>query len=352
MEQTINWATHYLRDNGCVILAESIQRLRDEILNTRWRDITLDNVSVGSSVTLFINYYHIIFDITIKNIEGPKHDERIDNSNSISLTALWSFGRPKMPLSCLKSLLESVTAKYSCDIHDNSLLIISPKEKAVDTFIDLCDIAYKLRIEANEDLKKYVTDKQLNPCIDDARIDYDDEFILDITPIATSDILIGLSDLDCARDLDTTIIKNNNSDDEKWLNKQGIIAFKRENDGECALFYFRKAIEKGSIDAMINGFYVLWHYKCYIRAYNWLHKMNTNENKKNIKCLWNEAMLWFYGNNLENNPLEQNIIYAKKLLNYIVYNADKFIHDNIENKEIVTLACEYLQRCEFQMLSD
>lgn len=148
-----------------------------------------------------------------------------------------------------------------------------------------------------------------------------------MTKIKAPDKLIGLRCFDCERDFCTYRWKDDNPDVVECLNQWGIMANNKENDAERALFYFTEAVENGNINAMINGFSVLWNAGCYNRAVCWLQTMNSKE-VKNIKCLWNEAMLYFYGNKLENNPLKRSVNKAKDLLDYILIHFEEFISDN------------------------
>lgn len=148
-----------------------------------------------------------------------------------------------------------------------------------------------------------------------------------MTTIKASDKLLGLRNFDCERNISTFTWKDYNPDAVERLSEWGIMASNKENDAERALFYFTEAVDKGNIDAMINGFSVLWNAECYNRAVRWLQTMNS-KSVKNIKCLWNEAMLWFYGSKLENNPLKRNINKAKELLDYLFIHFDAFNKDN------------------------
>ncbi len=155
--------------------------------------------------------------------------------------------------------------------------------------------------------------------------------------ITAYDILSGLASFDCQRELYTWSWKDDNQDSVERLNEWGIMASNKENDAERGLFYFTEAVDKGNIDAMINGFSVLWNAECYNRAICWLQTMNSKE-VKNIKCLWNEAMLWFYGSRLENNPLKRNFNRAKELLDYIIIHHDTFKEQDKDNRKIVQRA--------------
>jgi hypothetical protein len=152
--------------------------------------------------------------------------------------------------------------------------------------------------------------------------------------IKPNDMFLSLQQFDCARDICTFTWKDDNQDSVERLNEWGIMANNKENDAELALFYFTEAVDKGNIYAMINGFSVLWNAECYNRAICWLQTMNSKE-VKNIKCLWNEAMLWFYGSRLENNPLKRNFNRAKELLDYIIIHHDTFKEQDKDNRKIV-----------------
>lgn len=54
--------------------------------------------------------------------------------------------------------------------------------------------------------------------------------------------------------------------------------------------------------------------------------------------MWNEAMLWFYGSRLENNPLKRNFNRAKELLDYIIIHHDTFKEQDKDNRKIVQRA--------------
>lgn len=169
--------------------------------------------------------------------------------------------------------------------------------------------------------------------------------------IKASDILFGLVSFDCKRNLNTRTWTDNNSDEVERLNEWGIMANNKENDAEQALFYFSDAIEKGCIDAMINGFGILWNCECYNRAAQWLKTMNSKADK-NIKCLWNEAMLYFFGCKIENNPLKRDTHKAIELLDYIILHYDKFIAKDESNRRIVQKAYIFTLKHKLHRLGD
>lgn len=166
-----------------------------------------------------------------------------------------------------------------------------------------------------------------------------------------SDILLGLFSFDCQRDLYTWSWVDDNPDEVERLNEWGIMANNKENDGERALFYFSEAMEKGNTNAMINGFSVLWNSECYNSAARWLQSMNSKE-IKNIKCVWNEAMLRFYGSTLENNPLKKDYNKAKELLDYIILHYDVFKSKDKYNRTIVQNAYIFSLKHKLHKLGD
>lgn len=156
--------------------------------------------------------------------------------------------------------------------------------------------------------------------------------------ILTTNVLLGLFAFDCDRkpsyvdckgELQTDPERDfigDNPDKAENLNEKGIMS-SNDSDLSCALDFFKEAVAMGSSNAMINGFCTLWTFGRFHEAAEWLNVMNSLKNK-NIKCLWNEAMLYFYGNKLENNPLKRSVNKAKDLLDYILIHFEEFIPDN------------------------
>lgn len=156
--------------------------------------------------------------------------------------------------------------------------------------------------------------------------------------ILTTNLLLGLFAFDCDRKPSYVDCKGelqpdperdfigDNPDKAENLNEKGIMS-SNDRDLSCALDFFKEAIAMGNSNAMINGFCTLWSFGRFHEAAEWLNVMNSLKNK-NIKCLWNEAMLYFYGNKLENNPLKRSVNKAKDLLDYILIHFEEFISDN------------------------
>lgn len=156
--------------------------------------------------------------------------------------------------------------------------------------------------------------------------------------ILTTNLLLGLFAFDCDRKPSYVDCKGelqpdperdfigDNPDKAENLNEKGIMS-SNDSDLSCALDFFKEAVTMGNSNAMINGFCTLWSFGRFHEAAEWLNVMNSLKNK-NIKCLWNEAMLYFYGNKLENNPLKRSVNKAKDLLDYILIHFEEFISDN------------------------
>ena len=156
--------------------------------------------------------------------------------------------------------------------------------------------------------------------------------------ILTTNLLLGLFAFDCDRKPSYVNCKGelqpdperdfigDNPDKAENLNEKGIMS-SNDSDLSCALDFFKEAVAMGNSNAMINGFCTLWSFGRFHEAAEWLNVMNSLKNK-NIKCLWNEAMFYFYGNKLENNPLKRSVNKAKDLLDYILIHFEEFISDN------------------------
>lgn len=88
-------------------------------------------------------------------------------------------------------------------------------------------------------------------------------------------------------------------------------------DSEKAVAVFTEASENGCQNAMLNIFTVYWANEGnYAKAVDWL-KYIAGAPNPSIKCLWNLATLYYFGNNLPNNPLHKNILKAKEILGRI-----------------------------------
>lgn len=96
-------------------------------------------------------------------------------------------------------------------------------------------------------------------------------------------------------------------------NKQGI---DKANNGESeeAITLFVKASELGNRDSMINLFTVYWANEGrYKKAAEWI-KYVANSEFPSLHCLWNLAVMYFWGEDLAYNPIAKDIDLARKYL--------------------------------------
>lgn len=176
MNITIDGEINRLAKNGYLIVAESLTTLRDFIKARRWDGVDLDNIGyVQNGIVLYVNYCHILFSITIKTIEqNSVAYDYVYRTNSVTLEARWSYGRPNYPITCLKSLLKEITMKYTnFNLFYSCISIKEASYKAIEIFFNLCDIAHRMRIVSNDELKEYVMANQLNTCKEIPSIDGD-----------------------------------------------------------------------------------------------------------------------------------------------------------------------------------
>lgn len=89
------------------------------------------------------------------------------------------------------------------------------------------------------------------------------------------------------------------------LNQQGVKSMEKEQQIELALSYFREAVDLQYEAAKINGFLTLWQSERYSEAAEWLLEQNQYK-PYNFYCLWNEAMLRFWGNEIKHNPIPKS----------------------------------------------
>lgn len=85
-----------------------------------------------------------------------------------------------------------------------------------------------------------------------------------------------------------------------------------------AISLFTELSEKGCHNAMINLFSMLWASQSeYSKAADWLKYVEGMEDPS-LWCLWNLAVMYFMGENLNNNPLSKDHNKAKAILKRII----------------------------------
>lgn len=84
-----------------------------------------------------------------------------------------------------------------------------------------------------------------------------------------------------------------------------------------AIELFTELSEKGCHNSMLNLFSIYWSNRGeYKKATEWLQYITGGDNPS-IKCLWNLAVLYYFGENLPNNPLTKDHTKAKNILSHI-----------------------------------
>lgn len=89
------------------------------------------------------------------------------------------------------------------------------------------------------------------------------------------------------------------------LNQQGILAMEEKRQIELALSYFKQSVELQYEPAKINSFRLLWQSGRYTKAAEWLIRQNRCK-PYNLDCLWNEAILRFWGIEIKYNPISKS----------------------------------------------
>lgn len=175
MRQTVEAAIQEYSDKGYPVIAESLSRLRNYIIAKGCAGVSLDNIGyIGSyGITLHIDYYHVLFVASIATLDMTDiaHDYCY-RTNSISLKAMWTFGRPHIQISLLTSVLNKIKSLHpNCCVYDNVITINEANDKAVDIFINLCNIVYEMRIISNKEIKEHIKKSHLKNCIEYPPID-------------------------------------------------------------------------------------------------------------------------------------------------------------------------------------
>ena len=103
------------------------------------------------------------------------------------------------------------------------------------------------------------------------------------------------------------------SGDIEAANNYGIY-LANSGDSMQAIEVFTEIAEKGCHNAMLNIFTIYWaNEQDYKKAAEWLEYISGSDNPS-IKCIWNLATLYYFGENLPNNPFRKDLIKAKHLL--------------------------------------
>lgn len=95
------------------------------------------------------------------------------------------------------------------------------------------------------------------------------------------------------------------------------IIYANDSFSDEAIELFTELSEKGCHNSMLNLFSIYWSNRGeYKKAVEWLQYITGGDNPS-IKCLWNLAVLYYFGENLPNNPLTKDHTKAKNILSHI-----------------------------------
>ena len=119
-------------------------------------------------------------------------------------------------------------------------------------------------------------------------------------------------------------------------NNLGVLAINIEDNLDKGIELLSYAASHGSQNAMINLFSVLWNNGDYKKAIRHLKDMSRKVSPS-LKCLWNLAVLSYYGHHYPHNTIKADIKKSKIILNKIIdYNGN----DICENEKDVPKKAE------------
>lgn len=96
-----------------------------------------------------------------------------------------------------------------------------------------------------------------------------------------------------------------------------IISVNHDGDIPKGMEYLKAAIDNDSANAMINYFSLLWGDAQYYEAADFLLKVSLRINTS-VHCLWNLALLYYYGDAISHNPVQEDRTRALNLLQRII----------------------------------
>lgn len=153
--------------NGYMEISDALRLLHQNIQNNRWYQISEKNVGFinMSGISLYIKYGNILAQISIEDTlqESVAHDlpERII---ALKLKITEAFGLSPFPLSCLIRLLSEIKLVFPQSLavdKSNCVLVPVVANSCSISFIELCDIVFKMRAKSNNDVKKFLCSTSL-----------------------------------------------------------------------------------------------------------------------------------------------------------------------------------------------
>lgn len=153
----ISTKDYFYREN-LLIIAKGLEELIQRINNGIWYHATINDISVvnGRGIGFYVSYGRIMLEITLEEIKDL--NKGIDDKFLITLNVMSKYNGHAFPVTSLNRLLDSIRENflgYKIMENKNCIVIKSFSDKAVDEFLKLWDIAHKLRIKSNNDVKKY-----------------------------------------------------------------------------------------------------------------------------------------------------------------------------------------------------
>ena len=110
----------------------------------------------------YVLYGRIVLETTLEEIKDLNSE--VEEKILITLNVLSKYNSQLFPVTSLNRLLDSIKENfpgYKIMENENCIVIKSCSDKAVDEFLNLCDIAHKLRMRSNNDVKRYFKDKKI-----------------------------------------------------------------------------------------------------------------------------------------------------------------------------------------------
>lgn len=154
---------YFYREN-LPIIAKGLEELIQRINTGIWHHATINDISVvnGRGIGFYVSYGRIMLETTLEEIKDL--NKGIDEKFLVSLKVMSKYNGQPFPVISLNRLLDSIRENflgYKIMENENCIVIKSCTDKAVDEFLKLCDIAHKLRIKSDNDVKKYFIDNNI-----------------------------------------------------------------------------------------------------------------------------------------------------------------------------------------------
>lgn len=153
----ISTKDYFYREN-LLIIAKGLDELIQWINTGIWYHATINDISIvnGRGIGFYVSYGRIMLETTLEEIKDL--NKGIDEKFLVTLNVMSKYNGQAFPVTSLNRLLDSIRENFICYKimeKENCIVIKSCTDKAIDEFLKLCDIAYKLKIKSNNDVKKF-----------------------------------------------------------------------------------------------------------------------------------------------------------------------------------------------------